>query len=390
MFAKRITLFTLLGFEVRVDLSWVFLAVLVTWSLAEGLFPSKHFYPGLPVSVYWSMGVAGAAGLFFSIIFHELCHSLVARRYGLPMTGITLFLFGGVAEMSDEPAAPSVEFLMAVAGPISSLVLALAFYLLYLGSVSLELPVGLAGVLFYLGYINLLLALFNLVPAFPLDGGRMLRAALWQWKGNLRWATQLASRIGNGFGILLMIVGVLNVVRGDLIGGMWLFLIGMFLRGAASMSYQQVLIRQGFEGVPVRRIMTGSPVSVSPSLSLADLVQDYFYHHYHKTFPVVEGGRIVGIVSVRDVKPVPRERWREARVADVMAPLTADNTIRPDAGAFEALQLMTRTGNSRLVVVDGTTLVGIVSLKDMMSYLFLKLELEEREVGAFGGPFAEE
>jgi Zn-dependent protease/CBS domain-containing protein len=387
MFTKRITLFSLFGFEVRVDLSWLFLAVLVTWSLAAAVFP--HYYPDLPRSTYWSMGVAGAAGLFFSIIFHEMCHSLVARHYGLPMTGITLFLFGGVAEMSDEPASPSVEFLMAVAGPISSFVLAFAFYLLNLGSESLGLPVGLTGVLYYLGFINLILAVFNLVPAFPLDGGRMLRAALWYWTGNLRWATRLASRIGNGFGILLMILGVVNVLQGNLIPGMWWFLIGMFVRGAASMSYQQVLIRQGFEGVPVRRVMTETAVSVPPSLSLADLVHDYFYQHYHKTFPVVDAGRIVGIVSVRNVKPVPRERWGEARVADVMAPLSAENSIRPDANALEALQLMTRTGNSRLVVIAGTALVGIVSLKDLMNYLFLKLELEDREAGALGGPFAE-
>jgi Zn-dependent protease len=387
MFTKRITLFSLFGFEVRVDLSWLFLAVLVTWSLAAAVFPP--YYPDLPRSTYWSMGVAGAAGLFFSIIFHEMCHSLVARHYGLPMTGITLFLFGGVAEMSDEPASPSVEFLMAVAGPISSFVLAFAFYLLNLGSESLGLPVGLTGVLYYLGFINLILAVFNLVPAFPLDGGRMLRAALWYWTGNLRWATRLASRIGNGFGILLMILGVVNVLQGNVIPGMWWFLIGMFVRGAASMSYQQVLIRQGFEGVPVRRVMTETAVSVPPSLSLADLVHDYFYQHYHKTFPVVDAGRIVGIVSVRNVKPVPRERWGEARVADVMAPLSAENSIRPDANALDALQLMTRTGNSRLVVVAGNALVGIVSLKDLMNYLFLKLELEDREAGALGGPFAE-
>ncbi|MGB8274876.1 MAG: site-2 protease family protein [Alphaproteobacteria bacterium] len=387
MFTKRITLFTLLGFEVRVDMSWIFLAVLVTWTLAAGVFPA--YYPGLEVSVYWSMGVIGALGLFFSIIFHEMCHSLVARRYGLPMGGITLFLFGGVAEMKDEPANPMTEFLMAVAGPVSSLALSLAFHVSHWVLALFGVSVAVTGVVSYLGYINLILAVFNLVPAFPLDGGRMLRAALWYWKGNLRWATRVASRIGNGFGILLMVFGVISLVQGNLIGGIWWFLIGMFVRGAAAMSYQQVLVRQGFEGLPVRRVMTQAPVSVPPSLTLGELVQDYFYHHYFKTFPVVENGRAVGSVSVKDVKRIPRERWGQATVADVMTPLSSENSIRSDADAFDALQLMTRTGNSRLVVTEGGRLAGIVALKDMMNYLFLKLELEEREPGDLGEPFAE-
>ncbi|HLF59353.1 MAG TPA: site-2 protease family protein [Alphaproteobacteria bacterium] len=377
MFTKRITLFTLLGFEVRVDLSWIFLAVLVTWTLADGVFP--HYYPNLPAATYWSMGLLGAAGLFFSIIFHELCHSLVARRYGLPMGGITLFLFGGVAEMTDEPPSPRAEFLMAVAGPISSVVLGGAFYAVRYVAATLGAPPAVDGVLFYLGLINLVLAAFNLVPAFPLDGGRMLRAALWHWKGNLRWATRVSSLIGGGFGILLVFLGLLNVVQGNFIGGMWWFLIGLFVRNAASMSYQQVLIRQGFEGVPVRRVMNPKPVAVAPNLTIADLVHDYFYKHYFKTFPVVDGSRLVGYVSARDVKSVPRERWPFTTVANIMSRCTPDNTIRPDVDAIQALQAMNRTGNSRLLVAEGERLLGIVSLKDMMSYLFLKLELEGEE-----------
>lgn len=374
MFSRRITLFSLLGFEVRVDMSWLLLAVLLVWTLAEGVFP--HYYPGLSSGAYWSMGVVGAAGMFFSIVFHELSHSLVARHYGLPMGGITLFLFGGVAEMKDEPASPRVEFLMAAAGPIASVVLGLAFYLTRLAAGAAGAPAPVDGVLFYLSTINIVLAVFNMVPAFPLDGGRILRAVLWHRKGDLRKATRVSARIGSGFGVVLILLGLLNVVQGNFVGGMWWFLIGLFLRSAAALSYQQVLIHQGFEGLPVRRVMNPAPVSVAPLLPVATLVNDYFYRYYFKAFPVVEGSRLVGYVSAREVKAVPRERWPFVTVADIMNRSSPDNTVGPDINALEAVQIMNRTGNSRLLVADGGRLVGIVSLKDMMNHIFLKMELE--------------
>lgn len=377
MFTKRITLFSLLGFEVRVDLSWIFLAVLIVWTLAVGVFPA--YYPGLPVATYWAMGVVGALGLFFSIIFHEMSHSLVARHYGLPMGGITLFLFGGVAEMRDEPESPRVEFLMAIAGPIASIVLGVAFYAVQMAAIGLGAPDSVVGVLFYLGIINIILAVFNLVPAFPLDGGRILRAVLWHFSGDLRRATRIASNFGNGFGILLIVLGLLNIVQGNFVGGMWWFLIGLFVRGAAAMSYQQVLIRQGFEGVPVRRIMNANPVAVPPHISVADLVSEFFYKYHYKTYPVTRDGRLLGYVSSREVKAVPRERWAFVTVGEIMMSLNAENTVAPQLDALEAMQIMNRTGNSRLLVAENNRLLGIVSLKDMMNYLFLKMELEGEE-----------
>jgi len=377
MFGKRFTLFSLLGFEVRVDASWALLAVLITWTLAAGVFPS--YYPGLPAATYWAMGLMGALGLFFSIVFHEMSHSLVARHYGLPMGGITLFLFGGVAEMRDEPESPRVEFLMAIAGPIASVVLGAAFYAVALAAEASGAAAPVLGVLLYLGAINIVLAVFNMVPAFPLDGGRVLRAALWHWKGNLRQATRIASNFGSGFGILLIVLGLLNVIQGNFIGGMWWFLIGLFVRGAAAMSYQQVLINQGFEGVPVRRIMNANPVSAPPQITVADLVSDYFYKYHYKTYPVTENGRLLGYVSSREVKAVPRERWGSMAVAGIMTKVSPDNTVSPDADALKVMRHMNQTGNSRLLVADGGQLLGIVSLKDMMNYLFLKLELEGDE-----------
>ena len=216
MFGKRIPLFNLFGFEIRLDWSWIIIAVLITWTLAAGVFPAT--YPDLQPSTYWSMGVIAALALFGSIILHETAHAAVARRYGLPINGITLFVFGGVAEMEREPDSPGVEFLMAVAGPVASYLIALACYLATSGSAGAGLPVSVVGVLGYLALINAVIATFNLAPAFPLDGGRILRAGLWRWKGDLRWATQITSAIGSGFGLLLIVLGVWRVLVGDFVG----------------------------------------------------------------------------------------------------------------------------------------------------------------------------
>jgi Zn-dependent protease/predicted transcriptional regulator len=376
MFGKRITLFKLLGFEVHIDMSWLIIALLITWSLAKGLFPSN--YQDLPPATYLWMGLCGAAGMFFSIVFHELCHSLVARRFGLPIKGITLFIFGGVAEMSDEPSSAKAEFLMAIAGPLSSILLALMFYVVTsLDGEVLSIPV--IGVIEYLVAINLILAAFNLLPAFPLDGGRVLRSALWQWKKNLRWATRVASRIGEGFGILLILFGIFNVIMGRIIGGIWQFMIGMFLRNAAQMSYKQVLIRKALEGETVKHFMKKDPVTAPSSISIKELVEDYIYNYHFKMYPVVEGGELIGCITSREVKDIPREQWTRRTVGNVASRCSPQNTTDPAADALKALSIMSRTGNSRLMVVENGRLVGIITLKDIMRFISLKLELDEYE-----------
>ena len=241
MFGKRFSLFKLLGFEVKIELSWVVLVVLLTWSLASNVFPSNT--EGFSRSTYWWMGVAGTLGLFASVVFHELCHSLVARRYGLPITGITLFIFGGVAEMEDEPPSARSEFLMALAGPASSALLGFAFFGMTLLGRGQGWPAPVNGVTSYLASLNGSLAAFNLLPAFPLDGGRVLRSVLWGVRKDLRWATRIASRIGSGLGILLMVLGGLDLLLGNFVGGVWLFVIGMFVQNASRTSYQQLFIR---------------------------------------------------------------------------------------------------------------------------------------------------
>lgn len=375
MFGRGITLIKLFGFEVKIDFSWLLLGLLITWTLAQGLFP--HFYEGYQTLTYWLMGVAGALGLLVSIVFHELWHSLVARRFGLPMRGITLFIFGGVAEMTEEPSSPKVEFFMAVAGPISSVVLGLGLFgIVFLGD-SLGWPQPVTGVINYLALLNLILAGFNLIPAFPLDGGRVLRSVLWGWKDNIRWATQLSSKIGGGFGIALIIIGLIEVITGNFVGGIWMFLIGMFIRGASQTAYKQLILRRSLEGEKVRRFMKSDPVTVSPSLSIEDLVEDYIYKHHYKMYPVVEGGKLIGCVTINQVKEIPKEERDKRKVAELAQSCSEKNTIGPDEDAMQALSIMRKNRASRLMVAEDGKLVGMISLKDMMGLLSLKIDLEE-------------
>jgi Zn-dependent protease/CBS domain-containing protein len=374
MFGKRFRLFKLFGFEVGVDLSWILIAVLIAWSLSTGFFPFQ--YKNLSTQTYWVMGIIGAAGLFFSIIAHEFCHSLVARKSGMPMKGITLFIFGGVAEMGEEPPSAKAEFLIAVVGPLSSIAIAAIFYgINQVGAASGWSP-AINGVVGYLAMINGLLAVFNLVPAFPLDGGRILRSALWGWKGNLRWATRISSTIGSGFGIFLIIMGFVRILSGNFIGGMWLGLIGLFIQNAAKMSYQQLITRRALEGEPLKRFMKTDPVTVPDSITVDQLVEDYIYRYHFKMFPVVNSHKLVGCITTKEVKEIPREDWNRKTVGEVVNRCSGENTIEPDADAIKALSAMRRHNASRLMVVEGDRLVGVIALKDMLEFLNLKVELD--------------
>lgn len=374
MFGRGFRLFEIFGFAVKIDASWLILAVLVTWSLAGGYFP--EIVKGLTPSAYLWMGVAGAAGLFASIVFHELSHSLVARRFGMPIKGITLFIFGGVAEMEEEPPTAKAEFLMAIAGPIASGVLALCFNILGLLGAGLAVPVPLLAVAGWLALINSMLAIFNLVPAFPLDGGRMLRAVLWHWKGDLHWATRLSANAGSLFGFVLIGFGLLNFISQNFIAGIWYALIGMFLRAAAASSYTQLQTQSMFRHEPVRRYMVRDPVTVPPDITVHRLVDDYVYRHHHELFPVVVDLELLGCVGIGQIKGVPRDDWDRARVRDVMAPVSSENTVDAGADAVAALKIMRRTGNSRLMVVENGRLVGLVTLKDLLHLIALKMDLE--------------
>lgn len=278
--------------------------------------------------------------------------------------------------MSEEPPSPKAEFFMSAAGPLSSIILGGVLFGIWFLLEGTGFSPPILGVINYLAIINLILAGFNLLPAFPLDGGRILRSILWAAKDNLKWATQIASKIGNGFGVALMLIGIFSFILGNIIGGVWMFVIGLFLRGASQSSYQQLLIRRSLEGEPVRKFMKSDPVTVSPSLSLEDLVEDYVYKHHYKLYPVTEGDDLKGCVTINQIKEVPKEERAQHTVGEIARSCSDVNTISPDEDSMNALQTMHKQNTSRLMVVDNGHLVGVIALKDIMEMLSLKMDLE--------------
>jgi Zn-dependent protease/CBS domain-containing protein len=374
MFAKRWQLFRLLGLPVYIDLTWIIILLLITVSLTQVIEDPK-VAPGLERAAYWLLGLAGAVTFFVCIVLHEFGHAVVARAVGIPIGGITLFLFGGVAEMQDEPRTARSEFGMAIAGPLVSAILTALFFVL--AEVGDRVGWARAAVawLGMMGTLNLYVLIFNLIPAFPLDGGRVLRSIIWGISGNLLRATYWASLLGQGFAWLLIAYGVFRVLGHDWFGGFWMGLIGLFLANAARSSYRQVLIRQTLSGEPVSRFMNREPIVVPPTLNLRHWVEDYVYRYHRKAFPVASDGRLEGYIGTRVLQNYPRDEWDRRTVGEVMRHDLDRVTVRPDADALHALQQMQKTGNSRLIVTDGDRLVGIISLKDLLRFLQLRLEM---------------
>ncbi len=383
MFGRRIDLISIFGVTLRLDPSWFVVAVLISWWLADSSFPALH--PGLGPVTYWIMGVTGALGLFGSVVLHEFGHALMARRFGLSIRGITLFFFGGVAEMESEPPNPTAEFLVAIAGPAVSLGIGVGCALINFFVLSGVKTPAASGVVGYLAFINIVLVAFNMMPAFPLDGGRVLRSVLWAWKGDVGWATSITSKIGSGLGVMLMILGVFQIIgQNNLIGGIWTLLIGVFIRNAARMSYRQLLLRSSLQGEPVRRFMQTEVVAVPRAISVSELVEKFIYKHHFKLFPVVDAGKLVGCVTTEQIKQLPRSEWDRQSVGAICQPCSNANTISPTHDATEALSKMSRTGLSRLMVVEEGQLVGIITLKDLLRFLALKAELEGSETRLTG------
>lgn len=369
------TLFTILGFRVKANPSWLLLAALILWSLGDGFFPFR--FPGREPQTYWLMALTGTLLLFFSLLFHEFSHSMVARWRGLRVGGITLFLFGGMAELSEEPQSPRIEAEVAAAGPLASVFLAGLFSLLALALAAAGLPTHWAGVLSYTATINIVLAVFNMVPGFPLDGGRLLRAFLWHRRGDMLSATRTASRIGKGFGILLIMLGVLSFLTSGALGGMWWVLIGFFLMNAAAASYEQLAARFAFEQAPVSRFMIKDPVSVDAGMPLDRFVEDYAYHHHFSLYPVMENGRLLGSIRTRDVKSVHRPDWPQTSVRDLLRPLDDKTAIGQERDAAEALMRMQQNGVGQLLVTDRGRLRGIVTLGDLARALAIRRDIED-------------
>jgi len=377
MFGRGMHLFYLFGFDIRLDISWFFIAILLTWSLAQGLFPMM--IPDLSAADYWLMGLVGMLTLFLSIVLHEIGHSVVARRYKLGITSITLFIFGGVADLKEEPKSPGAEFLIAIAGPIVSVLIAIGFFAVTVLGLFMGWPLQVLAITEYLWFINAILVIFNMIPAFPLDGGRVLRAALWKFKGNIKSATRISSAIGSTFGVLLMVLGVFAFATGNIIGGLWWILIGLFVRAAASMSYKQLLMRQELEGESIDKFLHGNPVTVDPDLTIEELVNEYIYSDYHSIYPVVENKRLQGYVSLEEVKNYPRDEWNRRSMADIYVPVSEENTITAGSDAMQALIKMSKNGRSELMVNNDGHFAGIVAQRDLLRYFSVKSELRGEE-----------
>ncbi len=365
MFGKSYYLFSILGFRIGLDLSWFLLAFLIVWSLATGYFPTA--LPGLEQSLYVWMAVVGALGLFASLIFHELAHAIVARNYHLRISGITLFVFGGVAQLEEEPRTAKVEFLVAIAGPIASMILAALSYALLSSGLVDGVP-AMAAVVGYLALINFLLATFNLIPAFPLDGGRILRAGLWWWQGSLPRATRMAATVGAVLGIALMGLGAFNMYAGVLLAGTWQVLIGFFIYTAAGAARAQARSYETVDDTPAEKVISRAPVTLPANITLEDAAERFFYQFGFKSFPVVDSEEVVGLITLDDMQKTERAAWSQTRVFDVMQPVTAAISAQSSEPALEVLKRMTRSGHTRMIVMDGTRLAGMLTRRDIMNF----------------------
>ena len=356
------------GVPVYIHFSWVVIFGLITWSLATGYFPAH--YPDLPASSYWAKGLVASLLFFVSILLHEMGHAVVALRHGIGIRSITLFIFGGVAQMDKEPEDGWTEFKIAAIGPVVSLALAALFY------VGASLPfLGNAGgaVARYLALINLTLALFNLVPAFPLDGGRLLRGLLWKPVGKLR-ATRIAAGAGTFFAFFLIISGVFRLLAGDGVTGVWYILIGWFVKEAAGGAYQGARLDETLRGVAVRDAMLTEVATVPAHISLADAAGDHFLRTGYGGYPVVRGDNVVGLICLRDILKVPPEEREGTSVQAVMTPLSDSIVIDPKVPLLAAMAKMAG-GAGRLLVMSDGRLVGFLSLSSVVRHLRVREEL---------------
>lgn len=351
----------IMGIPIRVHFSWLIVFGLITWSLSTYYFPAAA--PELPAVSHWTKGALAALLLFASVTFHELSHSFVARRYKIPIESITLFIFGGVAQIRGEPPHPRAEFRIAIAGPVSSFFLAVVFYSLAAGSTG-----GIKALFAYLAQINFIIALFNLIPGFPMDGGRVLRSMIWRKKKDFFYATQKASRIGQKIAVFFIFFGVFSIFAG-MPGGLWLMLIGWFLLTAAQASHQQAGLQQILSGVQVRNIMTKDIVTLSPSMSLSEAVDGYFLKYGYGGFPVVDNGALSGILTLKEVKNISREDWGRIKVSEVLQPHDKRWEISPDEEALKALDLMIREDKGRIIVIEKGLIVGLITRNGIARYL---------------------
>lgn len=360
-FRGSIPLFKIGGIPVEINYSWILIFVLVAANLAVGWFPTHQ--PGRSLPFYYGMGALSALLLFLCVLAHELSHSIVAKKGGMQVRGIVLHVFGGVSLINEDRYRPGLEFRVAIAGPLLSILLGVLFWFLRIYLFPQEGTTA-HSLVTYLYIINFVLAIFNLLPGFPLDGGRVLRSLLALWKKDLVAATRIATRVGIGLAFLLMAWGAVAVLRGNF-GGLWTILIGIFLKDAAEMSYKQVQMQNVFRGERIEDIMQKSPVVIPPNITIQQLIDDYFWRYHHGSFPV-GNDKALGIISFTDVKKIPPERRSEIQVQEIMKPISSELRALANETILNAFQKATTNGVGRLIVVDSNDrILGYLSLRDI-------------------------
>jgi Zn-dependent protease len=359
------------GIDIDIHVSWVIIVVLLTVSLATGWFP--QLYAGWSTATYWLIALLSSLLLFVSVLLHELAHSLVARRRGLAVTSITLFIFGGVSNIEREPPSPGIEFQMAFVGPLTSLVIGAVCYLIQVPLRSSNSP--LEGILFYLAVTNVLLGLFNLIPGFPLDGGRVLHSIVWRLSGNLRQATRVASLTGQVIAYLFILLGIWIFFAGDILDGIWFGFIGWFLLSAAQSANAQGMLTSVLSGVTVGEVMNPKPATVPADISLQHLVDGYFLPGGLRYALVMQGEKLVGLITLGDIRHIPREQWGQVPVSAAMIPLARLHVASPQQSLSDVLPLMAGRDVNQLPVVDNGAPVGVLSRDAIVKYLEVRRSL---------------
>jgi Zn-dependent protease/CBS domain-containing protein len=366
----NVSLGKILGIPIGLDYSWFVIFALLTWMLADSYYPAE--LKNWPPWLYWCVGAVTAIMLFVSVLLHELGHSVVALRYKIPVRSITLFIFGGVAQIGTKPPSATAEFLIAIAGPIVSLALAVLFTVLQPAFAGVEPLWSLAK---YLAYINFALVLFNLIPGFPLDGGRVFRAAVWAVTKDLRRATLIAATAGRFFGLLFIFVGVLQMFSGNFGGGLWIAFIGWFLDSAATAQVQQVVVQGLLARHTGKQAMSSRSDGVPTDRTLQELVDEHILRSGRRCFLVNRGEDTVGLITLHRVKNVPGPDWRKTTAAQAMIPLEEVKRVSPDAEMRSALELMDREGVNQLPVMTDRRVVGMLSREDVITFLRTLQEL---------------
>lgn len=360
------------GIDIYIHFSWIIILVFLTFSLATGWFPA--YEPGWSALTYWIVALIAAILLFVSVLLHELAHSLVARARGLPVHSITLFIFGGVSNLEEEPTTPGIEFQMAFVGPLVSLLIGALAFVLLLPLRGSRSPVE--AILAYLAVTNILLGIFNLIPGFPLDGGRVLRSIIWKISGSLRTATRITSIIGQIIAYLFILWGIFQFFSGSILNGLWIGFIGWFLLNAAQSANAQVMLQSVFRGVTVAKVMSSQLVTVPANISLQKLVYEYFLPQGLRSALVMQADQLAGLITLSDIRHVPQEQWSQVPVGHVMIPLEKLHVVSPEQNLNDVLPLMTNRDVNQLPVVQNGRLVGILSRDAIMRYLEVRRSLD--------------